>query len=243
MRVLKPRGTLWIIAENEYVAELKVLCTRDFGLACTCWVIWSYPPCPAADSSFARSHSHLLCFTRSRSEEFVIPDSGVWFTESRDKRESLVERIILACTKPGDVLLDPFAGGGTSVGVATRLGCRAIGIENDASLESSADCLASNVAIDQHEPRVPAGIRRLMDRAKRLDDLKDPCPSRELANALSISPKTLVDWCQEREYTLIPCFKIGNRWYHRTAEVKRWLNGLKSGQVGFRRKPRPKKRR
>ncbi len=49
---------------------------------------------------------------------------------------------------------------------------------------------------------------------------------------------TVVDWCQESDYTLIPCFKIGNRWYHSPGEVKRWLNGLKSGQVNFRRKPR-----
>lgn len=71
-----------------------------------------------------------------------------------------------------------------------------------------------------------------------LDRLSDPCTSFELAAVLRRSPKTIVDWCQEREYTQIPCFKVGNRWHHRVTEVKRWLNGLKSGQVEFRRAPR-----
>jgi len=66
----------------------------------------------------------------------------------------------------------------------------------------------------------------------------DPCSSAELASVLGKSPKTIVDWCQERAYTHIPCFRLGNRWYHRLPELIRWLNGIKSGQVEFRRKPR-----
>jgi hypothetical protein len=68
--------------------------------------------------------------------------------------------------------------------------------------------------------------------------LPDPCSSMELAAVLGKSPKTIVDWCQERAYTHIPCFRLGNRWYHRPAELMRWLNGIKSGQIEFRRKPR-----
>ncbi len=71
-----------------------------------------------------------------------------------------------------------------------------------------------------------------------LSSLSDPCSSAELASVLGKSPKTVVDWCQERAYTLIPCFRLGNRWYHRKAELMKWLNGIKSGQVEFRRKPR-----
>jgi hypothetical protein len=75
-------------------------------------------------------------------------------------------------------------------------------------------------------------------RTSQLSTLPDPCSSAELAAVLGKSPKTVVDWCQERAYTHIPCFRLGNRWYHRPAELIRWLNGIKSGQVEFRRKPR-----
>ena len=71
-----------------------------------------------------------------------------------------------------------------------------------------------------------------------LTRLADPCTSTELAGVLGKSPKTIVDWCQERAYTHIPCFRLGNRWYHRLPELMKWLNGIKSGQVEFRRKPR-----
>jgi hypothetical protein len=73
---------------------------------------------------------------------------------------------------------------------------------------------------------------------RQLSQLPDPCTSAQLAVVLGKSPKTIVDWCQERAYTLIPCFRLGNRWYHRVPELVRWLNGIKSGHIKFRRKPR-----
>ena len=72
----------------------------------------------------------------------------------------------------------------------------------------------------------------------RLSALPDPCSSTELAAVLGKSPKTIVDWCQERAYTRIPCFRLGNRWYHRVPELMKWLNGIKSGHLEFRRRPR-----
>jgi hypothetical protein len=71
-----------------------------------------------------------------------------------------------------------------------------------------------------------------------IERLSDPCTSVELAAALGKSPKTIVDWCQERAYTNIPCFRLGNRWYHRVPELMKWLNGIKSGHLEFRRRPR-----
>ena len=72
----------------------------------------------------------------------------------------------------------------------------------------------------------------------QLSSLPDPCSSAQLAAVLGKSPMTLVDWCQERDFTHIPCFRLGNRWYHRVPELMRWLNGIKSGQIRFRRRPR-----
>ena len=45
------------------------------------------------------------------------------------KPEALLERIILASSKEGDVVLDPFCGCGTAVAVAERLGRRWVGID------------------------------------------------------------------------------------------------------------------
>ena len=45
------------------------------------------------------------------------------------KPEALLERIILASSRPGDVVLDAYCGGGTTLAVAQRLGRRGIGID------------------------------------------------------------------------------------------------------------------
>ncbi len=44
---------------------------------------------------------------------------------------ALLLRILLASTQPGDWVLDPFAGTGTTLVVAEQLGCNAVGIEID----------------------------------------------------------------------------------------------------------------
>jgi site-specific DNA-methyltransferase (adenine-specific) len=45
---------------------------------------------------------------------------------------ALLERLILACTKPGDLVLDPFAGSGTTGVAAIKLGRSFIGFETEA---------------------------------------------------------------------------------------------------------------
>jgi modification methylase len=66
------------------------------------------------------------------------------------KPEALLYRILLACTKPGDVVLDPFFGTGTTGAVARRLGRRWIGIERDRTYAKHAlRRIASTLALDE----------------------------------------------------------------------------------------------
>jgi DNA modification methylase len=50
---------------------------------------------------------------------------------STQKPERLLERIVLGCTEPGAVVLDPFAGSGTTAAVARQHGRRWIAIEKE----------------------------------------------------------------------------------------------------------------
>lgn len=43
--------------------------------------------------------------------------------------EALIERVILASSNPGDLILDPFGGSGTTAAVASRLGRRSVSFE------------------------------------------------------------------------------------------------------------------
>ncbi len=55
------------------------------------------------------------------------------------KPEALLARVILSSSKPGDVVLDPFFGTGTTGAAAKRLGRRFIGIERDAEYARAAE--------------------------------------------------------------------------------------------------------
>ncbi len=43
--------------------------------------------------------------------------------------EELIEPFVKACTEPGDIVLDPFAGSGTTGEVAIKYGCYFVGYE------------------------------------------------------------------------------------------------------------------
>ena len=45
------------------------------------------------------------------------------------KPEALLRRLINACSMPGDWVLDPYAGSGTTIAVAAKLGRKAVGID------------------------------------------------------------------------------------------------------------------
>ena len=70
-----------------------------------------------------------------RSKELVNRE----FLNTIQKPEKLMERLVKASSVEGDLVLDPFAGVGTSPVVCKRLGRHFIGIEQDANLVSMAN--------------------------------------------------------------------------------------------------------
>ncbi len=105
-------------------------------------------------------------------------------THPTQKPESLLTRVILSSTKPGDVILDPFFGSGTTGAVAKRLGRHFVGIERDKTYAKAAraridavkplsdDALAVTKA-KRSEPRIPFGTlleRGLITPGDRLID-------------------------------------------------------------------------
>ena len=55
------------------------------------------------------------------------------------KPEALIARAVLAASRPGDLVLDPFCGTGTTGAVAKRLGRRFVGIERDVAYARAAE--------------------------------------------------------------------------------------------------------
>jgi modification methylase len=87
---------------------------------------------------------------------------------STQKPESLLHRVIVASTKQGDMILDPFFGSGTTGAVAKKLGRHFIGIEREktyadvarariAEVEPADDESLEVTKSKRAEPRIPFG--------------------------------------------------------------------------------------
>jgi len=84
------------------------------------------------------------------------------------KPEALLHRVILSCTAPGDVVLDPFLGTGTTAAVARRLGRRFIGLEREEAYANAAqaridavvpleEAALATTPAKREQPRLPFG--------------------------------------------------------------------------------------
>src|SRR3954468_24345256 len=76
------------------------------------------------------------------------------------KPEALLHRVILASTRPGDVILDPFFGTGTTGAAARRLGRHYIGIEREEAYAKLAKARIAKVIPATAEEAVVTGSKR-----------------------------------------------------------------------------------
>jgi modification methylase len=76
------------------------------------------------------------------------------------KPEALLARVMLASTKPGDVVLDPFFGSGTTGAVAKRLGRHFVGIEREQDyIDAANERIAAVVPMEDADLTVLSGKR------------------------------------------------------------------------------------
>jgi DNA modification methylase len=87
------------------------------------------------------------------------------------KPEALLDRIVTALSDPGDLVLDPYAGSGTTLVVAAKRGRRFIGIDESAvaietsrkrlaELGGSAEVESPKTALRRGQPRAYGNLRR-----------------------------------------------------------------------------------
>jgi len=97
-----------------------------------------------------------------------LKDDGGRKAHPTQKPEALLNRVLLASTNTGDVVLDPFFGTGTTGAVAKRLGRKWIGIEREAdyakaatqriaAVEANTTSALETIRSKRTEPRVPFG--------------------------------------------------------------------------------------
>jgi site-specific DNA-methyltransferase (adenine-specific) len=85
---------------------------------------------------------------------------------STQKPEALLYRVILSSTKPGDVVLDPFLGSGTTCVVAKKLHRHWIGIEKEKKYISVAQKRIKNTSPIRLEPEIITEVFDVRDKKR-----------------------------------------------------------------------------
>jgi DNA modification methylase len=172
-RVLKPTGSLWVIGTYHNIHRVGAL-LQTLGYWILNEIVWvkSNPMPNFRGVRFTNAHETLLWAARERGARYTFHHHAMkslneelqmrsdWRlpicsgkerlraggnkVHSTQKPEALLYRVILASTDPGDLILDPFFGSGTTGAAAKRLGRRWIGIEKEpAYIEAAAARIAA----------------------------------------------------------------------------------------------------
>jgi len=166
-RILKDDGAIWVIGSYHNIFKVGSA-IQDLGYWILNDIVWrkANPMPNFKGTRFTNAHETLIWASTGEKARYTFnyrsmktlndelqmrsdwefPICGGQERLKRDgvkvhptqKPEALIYRILLACTKPGDVVLDPFFGTGTTGAVAKRLGRRWIGIEREAGYCSAA---------------------------------------------------------------------------------------------------------
>ena len=179
-RVLKDSGTIWVIGSYHNIYRVgSLLQDADFWILNDIVWRKTNPMPNFRGTRFTNAHETLLWCAKDEKarytfnyramkalnddlqmrSDWVLPIcSGAERVKGDDgtkahptqKPEALLYRILLACTKPGDVVLDPFFGTGTTGAVARRLGRRWIGIEREpAYVKVAQQRIAATLPLDE----------------------------------------------------------------------------------------------
>jgi modification methylase len=197
-RLLKPNGAIWVIGSYHNVFRLGAeLQNQGFWILNDVIWRKSNPMPNFRGKRLTNAHETLIWASKTEGSKYTFNyealkalNEGVqmrsdWVLplctgherlkdENGDKAhptqkpEALLHRVLVGCTNPGDVVLDPFFGTGTTGAVAKMLGRDWIGIEREPAYRRAAEARLAKVrkfdrealvvsASKRAEPRVPFG--------------------------------------------------------------------------------------
>lgn len=154
-RVLKPNGTIWVSGTNHNI-YLVGHAMQSLGYRVLNDIAWLKPNAAPNLSCryFTHSHETILWAAKSRDSKHTFnyadmksendgkqmrsywtlapPKAAekLYGKHPTQKPLQLMRRIVLASTRPEDLVLDPFAGSGTTGVAAVNCGCRFVGVES-----------------------------------------------------------------------------------------------------------------
>jgi len=157
-RVLKDTGSIWVIGSYHNIFRIGTI-MQDLGYWTLNDVIWikTNPMPNFRGVRFTNAHETLIWASKSEGSKYTFNHHAMrsvnddlqmrsdWVlaictgserikvdgkkAHSTQKPEALLYRVILSSSNPGDIVLDPFMGSGTTAAVAKKLHRQWVGIE------------------------------------------------------------------------------------------------------------------
>ena len=197
-RILKPNGAIWVIGSYHNVFRMGAeLQNQGYWILNDVIWRKSNPMPNFRGKRLTNAHETLIWASKSESSrptfnyealkalnegvqmrsDWVLPictgherlkDANGDKAHPTQKPEALLHRVLVGTTNPGDVVLDPFFGTGTTGAVAKMLGREFIGIEREEAYRLAAEKRLARIrkfdkealtvsASKRAEPRVPFG--------------------------------------------------------------------------------------
>ncbi|MHA0333927.1 site-specific DNA-methyltransferase [Sphingomonas aquatilis] len=197
-RILKDTGSIWVIGSYHNIFRVGTA-VQDLGYWILNDIVWrkANPMPNFRGTRFTNAHETLIWASKGEGAKYTFnyrsmktlndelqmrsdwefPICGGQERLKKDgvkvhptqKPEALLYRILLACTKPDDVVVDPFFGTGTTGAVAKRLGRHWIGIEREGDYIAAAEeRIAAALPLDEsalstmqsprQQPKVAFGV-------------------------------------------------------------------------------------
>jgi len=178
-RILKDNGSIWVIGSYHNIFKVGSA-IQDLGYWILNDIVWrkANPMPNFKGTRFTNAHETLIWASTGEGAKYTFNyrsmktlndelqmrsdwEFPICGGQERLKRggvkvhptqkpEALLYRILLACSKPGDVVLDPFFGTGTTGAVAKRLGRHWIGIEREpVYIEAAEERIAAALPLDE----------------------------------------------------------------------------------------------
>jgi site-specific DNA-methyltransferase (adenine-specific) len=205
-RVLKPDGTFWLAIGDEFAAELKVIALRV--PSARQFVYGDRRANPEGrlpdDTWILRPQDIPGGGFRPGEDTWYIPRVCGTFKERAgfhgcQMPEQLLGRIIRVSSRPGDLVLDPFGGSGTTLVVAKKLGRDYLGYELSPDYAEQAQsrldaCEPGTPLQGGDEPRVDPTVSPTKRGRLMATEISKPVvakTTRSVEPATSKKPKTL----------------------------------------------------
>lgn len=174
-RVLKPDGAMWVIGSYHNIFRVgTILQDLGFWILNDVVWVKTNPMPNFRGTRFTNAHETLIWATPRKTGKYTfnyetmkklnggkqmrsdwginiclgeerVKDANGKSLHNTQKPLELLRRVILASTKPGDIILDPFVGSGTTAAAAKELGRRFVGIEREESYVNAARARVENV--------------------------------------------------------------------------------------------------